>query len=492
VDLLGESGHLRGEPQPVRHAVKFYERGDRPLEVIASQQWFVRTLPYKDELLARGREMRWHPAFMGARYASWVEGLNQDWAISRQRYYGVPFPVWYRLDANGEPDYGAPIVPDEAALPVDPLAEVPPGFTADQRDTPGGFMGDPDVMDTWATSSMTPQIAARWEDDPDLFARLFPMDLRPQAHEIIRTWLFYTVLKAHFEHGTLPWTDAAISGFVLDPDRKKMSKSKGNVVTPHEMFERHSADAVRYWAGSARLGVDATFDEQQMKVGRRLAIKILNASRFVLGMEAPAGAITEPLDRSMLAELAGVIHEATQAFENYDHARALNVTETFFWGFTDDYLELVKQRAYGAHGEEAAASAVGALRLALDALLRLFAPFLPYVTEEVWSWWRKGSVHRAPWPAPEELGIAPGEEQAVYEFAAAVLTAVRKEKALAKVSLRVPVERVTVNDAAERLPLLAACERDLKEAGNIAELVTAEAPEFAVETVLAPPPQDPA
>jgi valyl-tRNA synthetase len=489
VELLREGGWLVGEPVPVRHVVKFYEKGDRPLEVISSRQWFVKTLEFKDALLERGREIAWHPAFMGSRYASWVEGLNQDWAVSRQRYFGVPFPVWFPLGEAGEPVYDAPILPEEAALPVDPLDDVPPGYTADLRGVPGGFVGDPDVLDTWATSSLSPQIAARWEDDPDLFQRLFPMDLRPQAHDIIRTWLFYTVLRAHLEHDSLPWTNAAISGFVLDPDRKKMSKSKGNVVVPTEVFERHSADAVRYWAASARLGYDAAIDDQQMKVGRRLAIKILNASRFVLSMETVPGAVTEPVDRAMLSTLASVVSGATEAFEAYEHSKALDVVERFFWGFTDDYLELVKQRAYGTHGPEAAASAVGALRAALDVLLRLFAPFLPYVTEEVWSWWREGSVHRASWPAAIELADSAGADSdpAIYAVAAAVLSAVRKEKALAKVSLKTPVDSVTVHDTQDRLRLLSRATADLREAGNIRAIDQAEADAFAVETVLAPP-----
>jgi valyl-tRNA synthetase len=487
VECLREDGALLGEPEPIRHVVKFYEKGDRPLEVISSRQWFVRTLDIKEELAARGREMAWHPAFMGARYASWVEGLNTDWAISRQRYFGVPFPVWFPLDAAGEPDHGAPIFADEAALPVDPQTDVPPGFTEDQRGVPGGFIGDPDVMDTWATSSLTPQIAGHWEDDPDLFARVFPMDLRPQAHDIIRTWLFYTVLRAHLEHDTVPWTNAAISGFVTDPDRKKMSKSKGNVVTPTEVFAVHSSDAVRYWAGSARLGIDAAFDEQQMKIGRKLAIKILNASRFALSFDAQGGEVTEPLDRSMLAGLRGVIHEATAAMDAYEHAKALDVIERFFWHLTDDYLELVKQRAYGVHGPEGAASAVAALRTALDVLLRLFAPVMPYVTEEVWSWWREGSVHRAAWPSPDELAVAEGADPQVFEVAADVLSAVRKEKALAKVSLRVPAEQVTVSDTAERLAMLALAEADVREAGTISALRTEEAEAFAVHAVLATP-----
>jgi valyl-tRNA synthetase len=315
------------------------------------------------------------------------------------------------------------------------------------------------------------------------------MDLRPQAHDIIRTWLFYTVLRAHLEHDSLPWTNAAISGFVLDPDRKKMSKSKGNVVVPTEVFERHSADAVRYWAASARLGYDAAIDDQQMKVGRRLAIKLLNASRFVLSMEAAPGPVTDPLDRSMLRALAGVVSDATAALDAYEHSKALDAVERFFWGFTDDYLELVKQRAYGASGDEAAGSAVGALRAALDVLLRLFAPFLAYVTEEVWSWWREGSVHRASWPTSAEADEAGGDDAdlGVYEVAAAVLTAVRKEKALAKVSLKMPVESVTVRDTQDRLRLLSLAASDLREAGNIRAIEQAEADAFSVETVLAEP-----
>jgi valyl-tRNA synthetase len=372
---------------------------------------------------------------------------------------------------------------------VDPSSDAPDGYDEEQRGKPNGFVGDPDVMDTWATSSETPQIAGGWEEDPDLFERVFPMDLRPQAHEIIRTWLFYTVLKSHFEHDTIPWTDAAISGFVLDPDRKKMSKSKGNVVTPTETFERHSADAVRYWASSARLGLDATYDEQQMRVGRRLAIKILNASRFALSFEAPGGEgsdVSDPLDRGMLRALADLVVDATRSLEDYEHARALDAIERFFWGFTDDYLELVKGRAYGSHGPEAAASAIAALRLALSVQLRLFAPFLPYVTEEVWSWWREGSVHRAAWPAAEELASpAAGGDLAVYEVAAWVLGEVRKAKALAKRSLRTQVERVVVRDIEERLKVLGGVDRDVCEAGNVAAIEYVEAEDPAVEVALA-------
>jgi valyl-tRNA synthetase len=483
VELLRDHGDLRGEPQPIQHAVKFYEKGDRPLEIVTSRQWFFRTLDLRPALLERGRQLRWHPPYMQARYDNWVEGLNSDWLVSRQRFFGVPFPVWYRLDAEGQPDYDDPLLADEADLPVDPTTDVPKGFRADQRGTPGGFMADPDVMDTWATSSLTPQIAGRWVDDPDLFQRVWPMDLRPQAHDIIRTWLFATIVRSHLEFDALPWTDAAISGWILDPDRKKMSKSKGNVVTPMSLLERYGSDGVRYWSAGARPGTDTAFDEGQMRIGRRLAIKILNVSRFVLaasvtggdgtaasaGLQAQASStVTEALDASILAALGRLVEEATTAFEGYDYARALERTEAFFWSFCDDYVELVKNRAYGTLGETRAGSARLALRLTLSVLLRLFAPFLPYVTEEVWSWWHEGgSIHRAPWPSLAELGALEATPD-VLAAASELLGEVRRAKTAAGASLKTEVRSLRVKATGPRLALLQAAADDLREAGGVA------------------------
>jgi valyl-tRNA synthetase len=486
LELLRESGDLLAT-RPITHAVKFYERGDRPLEIVTSRQWFIRVLDHQDTLLARGKELRWVPDHMKIRYEHWVRGLNSDWLISRQRFFGVPIPLWYPVNQDGQIAYGHPIVPSGSRLPIDPSADTPDGYDQSQRGKPGGFIGDPDVMDTWATSSLTPHIAGGWQDDPELFDLVFPMDLRPQAHEIIRTWLFYTVVRAQMEHNLLPWSTAAISGWVTDPDRKKMSKSKGNVVTPMGLLERYGSDAVRYWACRGRPGTDTAFDESQMRVGRRLAIKILNASRFVLIQSGSAGPVTEPLDRSMLMHLRGLVSTATTAFETYDYARALEQTETFFWSFCDDYLELVKERAYGsgAEGERGAASANGALRLALSTLLRLFAPFMPFVTEEVWSWWQEGSIHRAAWPSrdPALDAVASGDPQ-VYTLAAEVLGEVRKAKSYAQVSMRAPVSRAVVRDTPPRLAALHHASADLKFAGRIDTLDLIEADHFAVEVEL--------
>ncbi len=486
VEALGESGDLIGEPKPLRHVVKFYEKGDRPLEIVTSRQWFVRTLEYRDQLLARGEELAWHPGHMGARYRAWVEGLNTDWCISRQRFFGVPFPVWYPIDADGNVDHDRPIVPDEGDLPVDPQDKVPPGYTEEQRGQANGFVGDPDVMDTWATSSLSPQVAIGWCEEGSLFDETFPMDLRPQAHDIIRTWLFSTVVRAHYEHDSLPWTNAAISGWVLDPDRKKMSKSKGNVVTPIGLLEDYGSDAVRYWSTSARLGVDTAFDENQLKVGRRLAIKLLNAAKFVLFRLGEEGEVTSPLDQAMLRSLAGVVERATTDLEAYEHARALERTEMFFWNFCDNYLELVKSRSYGNEGPEAAASANRALTIALSTLLRLLAPYLPFVTEEVWSWWLEGSVHRAAWPdASELLELAADAEELTFEVAGDALGEVRKAKTEAKVSLRTEVTEAVVRDTAERLAALRTAESDLRGAGKILELRLEEGDALAVDVTLA-------
>ncbi len=494
VELLTETGALEGEPRPITHPVKFYENGDRPLEIVTTKQWYIRNggrdADLRAALLARGEQLQWHPTGMAVRYANWVSGLAGDWLISRQRFYGVPIPLWYRVDDRGEVDHDSVIVPPESDLPVDPSAESPAGFDEAQRGHPGGFVGDPDIMDTWATSSLTPQIVGGWERDPELWAAVSPMDLRPQAHEIIRTWLFSTVVRSHLEDDRLPWDHAAISGWILDPDRKKMSKSKGNVVTPMGLLDKHGSDAVRYWAASGRPGTDTAFDEGQMKIGRRLAIKILNASRFVLGLGVDAGAVgdaqavTHPLDRAQLALLANVVEQATAAFEDYNYTRALEITESYFWSFCDDYMELVKDRAYGSRGAAGAASARAALATALGVQLRLFAPFLPFVTEEVWSYWQEGSVHRAAWPTAQEARDVAGDgDPALVADLAWVLTAIRKAKSERKVAMNSALLEVRVSAPQDAVSRLKGADDDLGAAAR-AESVSVAAGDAGVEVTI--------
>ena len=486
VEMLRESGDLVGEPRPITHAVKFWENGKRPLEIITTRQWFIK-FPAKDTLMKRAGELEFHPEFMRVRLQNWIEGLQGDWNITRQRFFGVPFPIWYPVGSDGDVDWQSPITAPVDALPVDPSTDVPPGYTEAQRNQPGGFIGDPDVMDTWATSSLSPEFVSGWQRDDDLFSRVFPMDLRPQGQDIIRTWLFYTMVRGEMHFGQLPFAHAAISGFVTDPDRKKLSKSLQNAEdTPFGLIEKHGADAVRYWAGGAKPGRDATIDPNVFKIGRRLATKVLNASRFTLGFGDVDGdtPITEPVDRAMLAALADTVAEATRGFDTYDYARALEVSEAFFWSFCDDYLELVKARAYGEGGSAASASA--ALRLALSTLLRLFAPFLAYVTEEVWSWWQEGSVHRSPWPDASELRAAAGDsEPELLTVAAWALTNVRKAKTERQLSMRAPVAKATISAPATQIALLRLVESDLREAGSIADLEWREADEPSVEAEFA-------
>jgi valyl-tRNA synthetase len=490
VELLTASGDLLAPPRPITHHVKFFEKGDRPLEIVTSRQWFFTTIEHRDGLLARGRELQWHPDYMRSRYENWVHGLNGDWCVSRQRFFGVPFPVWYGIGADGAIDYARRMVPAESRLPIDPSTDVPDGYTPEQRGVPGGFVGDPDVMDTWATSSVSPQIVCGWDHDTELMQRTFPMDLRPQAHDIIRTWLFSSVLRAHLEHDSLPWRHAAISGWVLDPDRKKMSKSKGNVVTPMGLLQEYGSDGVRYWAARGGPGVDTAFDVGQMKIGRRLAMKLLNASKFVLANRGIGGAVTEHVDRGLLSQLARLVDDATRALDEYEYGRALQLTEAFFWTFCDDYVELVKARRYGDFGAEAAGSAVTTSETVLHVLLRLLAPYLPFVTDEVWSWWQDGSVHRTPWPTATEVGrVSPHDDdaEAVVLAAGELLAMLRHKKSQAKVSMKARAGSATVRHHATRLAQFQHAERDLRAATVVEQFVWVEDAAFDVEVAFEPP-----
>lgn len=455
----GMEGVIVRPSEAITHPVRFFEKGDKPLEIIPTRQWYTRIMDKKEALIEQGRKIQWHPDYMVKRYEHWVEGLNQEWCLSRQRYFGVPIPVWYTLDANGQVRYDQRITPRLDQLPIDPLTDAPDGYTEDQRNKPNGFCGDPDVLDTWATSSLTPQVASKWFTDPQRHKNLFPMDIRPQAHDIIRTWAFYTIVKAYLHEKEIPWKNVVLSGWILDPDRKKMSKSQGNVITPEPLIDKYGADSVRYWAARARLGVDTAYDEQVFNVGKKLCTKLFNASKFAIGrfsgvdvaLLTPDKIVCES-DRAVIAELRPLIERATAAFEAFDYAQALSLTEEFFWStFCDNYLELAKPRTYDETLTEGRLSACATLRLVHRALLRLLAPFIPYICEEVWHWAYSSdadmheAIHRSPWPTLTEFDAiaAPKCEQA-YKATVVVLDAVRKAKAEANVSMAAPVALVTV------------------------------------------------
>ena len=500
VEKLAETGEMVGAPERTMRKTNFFEKGDKPLEIVTSRQWYIRNGgrsyelegrgELRDALISAGQELDFHPDFMRVRYENWVRGLNTDWLISRQRFFGVPLPLWYKVSDSGDVDYDSVLVPEAASLPVDPSTDCPPGYSPEQRGIPGGFVGEVDIMDTWATSSLTPLIATGWLDNDDLFASTYPMDVRAQGQDIIRTWLFSSMVRANLEFGENPWKNAAISGWILDPDRKKMSKSKGNVVTPMALLEQYSSDAIRYWAASARLGTDAAVDENQMKIGRRLAIKALNASKFALTMDGetvnfdPAN-VTLTVDRAMIARVASVIDDATRAFDKFDHTKALEVTESAFWSFCDDYLELVKDRAYNRDGVFSAAdsaSARTALAISVDTFVRLLAPVLPFATEEIWSWYRQGSVHTASWPVASELApIAGDADPGLLDVAGAALAALRKVKSENKVSQRTPYVSVGMIAPGTDHDAITTVIEDLRHAAHIGgEFTVDDGDEIAV------------
>jgi valyl-tRNA synthetase len=491
----GRGAPLQGEPRPIEHTVRFYEKGESPLEYLTSRQWFVRILDKKEQLIDFGRRVEWHPAHMGKRYENWTDNLQMDWCISRQRHFGVPFPIWYRLDAAGQPLHDQVLLADPGTLPVDPMSQTPPGFDESQRGRPGGFQGEPDIFDTWFTSSMTPQIAARWGHGDDKMERLFPMDVRPQSHEIIRTWAFYTIAKAMLHHEDVPWHHVVISGWILDPERKKMSKSRGNVVTPIGLLDDFGADPVRYWAARARLGADTAFDEKMFAIGKRLVTKLYNAGKFVLSQEGPRGAIQDELDRAFVAELRSLVARATTAFDEFEYSKALEETEAFFWGhFTDNYLELVKRRAREGAGP-GRASALRTLRLGLSVLVRMLAPFLPTITEEVWSWafaeeTGTRSIHVAAWPSVAELqDIAAPADPESFVVAAAAIGAVRRERTAAKLSMAKPLRTARLLARPPDLERLARVAADVAAAANAPALeteITRADPEERFSAVIEP------
>jgi valyl-tRNA synthetase len=442
VEDLKEEGYLKNA-EKITHNVNVYERSGVEVEYLNTPQWFVRVLDYKHDLLEAGDEINWIPDFMEHRYEHWVQGLHWDWCISRQRPYGVPFPVWY------EKDSGEIIVPDEDELPVDPTEDTPRGYDADD------VVAETDVMDTWATSSVTPQIALDWAEDEDRFDELFPMDLRLQAHDIIRTWAFYTIVKSEYHHKDKPWENIAISGHALDSDGKKMSKSKGNVVDPNEMREEYSADAVRYWAAGAKLGEDMPFQEKDLRTGEKTIRKLWNASKFAMmhvdEYDGTAPDSFETMDAWMLDRFNRLVEQCTEHFDRYEYAKVKLAVDDFFWNtFCDYYLEIVKDRLYNPEerGADARVSAQYTLYHVLQGVVKMFAPIMPHVTEELWHECfreKEGveSVHVSSWPRVDADRIDDTVKD-VGDTAIDVIAAVRKYKTDNEMSLGAEVDTIAV------------------------------------------------
>jgi valyl-tRNA synthetase len=484
--LLTEDGRITGSTE-VRRMVPSAERSGAPLEILVTPQWFVRVLDKKAALIEKGREIAWHPPFMRQRFESWTENLKWDWCISRQRYFGVPFPFWYSRRPGEE---GRIIAAHPDDLPVNPLTDLPRGYARDEVDP------DPDVMDTWATSSISPQlnshaISAELAADPARHHRLFPADLRPQAHEIIRTWAFYTILKSHLHENLAPWHDIAVSGWCIAPDRQKISKSKGNSVDPRELLARFGADVMRYWTATSRLGLDTAISEDVLKIGKRLQTKLWNASRFAMlqlgefdrlpvspAADLAAGIISEGFDRWVLTRLGRTVALATQRFRDFEYADALEAIERFFWAdLCDNYLELAKGRLYGEVGDrESLISAQHTLFHCLETVLRLFAPVMPHLTEELYEsqfpqrfaeW---GSIHaRGTWPDSAEAIEDPAAETE-GSAGIAILAAIRKLKSEHKLSIKTPIASLTIGGV-DLPPSIAA---DLTHTVSAARLVVAE------------------
>ena len=465
---------LVGDLKNITHSVRFYERSKVPLEYLNTRQWFVRLMDKKSDLIQKGKEISWHPEFMRKGYENWTENLQADWCISRQRFFGVPFPVWYTLDSDCNPDYENPIIASWEDLPVDPMEDTPKGYEPEQRGKPNGFIGESDVFDTWFTSSLSPQIAAHWDESEDKMHQIFPNNIRPQSHEIIRTWAFYTIVKSLLHHDSIPWKNVVISGWILDPDRKKMSKSKGNVVTPSDLIQEYGTDPVRYWAASARLGTDTAFDEQVFKIGKRLSTKIYNASKFVLSQDALEGEVKNPLDLSFLANLIEHVDICSNNYNKFNFAESMMVAEKFFWNmFTDNYLELVKNRARQNEDLEQQTSSVATLRLTLNVMLRLFAPVLPIITDEVWSWvFAKetgiDSIHSSTWPTKEEIlnYSFKEEEKKLFLTTCDAIRAIRRSKTQNGFRLGAEVKSISLVGTEKDIKLLELAKNDIVTAAR--------------------------
>lgn len=441
-----ESENLLLNKKQIQHVVNVHDKCGTEIEFLTTKQWFIKILENKKKFIDAGRKIKWYPAFMRTRYENWVEGLGWDWCISRQRHFGVSFPLWYCRKC------GEIIVADEKDLPIDSLSEKPKKKC---KCGSNEFDGEKDVMDTWATSSVTPQIVLNWVGDKGFDAdfKMYPCNLRIQAHDIIRTWAFYTIVKGVYHHDKAPWKDIAISGHVLDPKGESMHKSKGNAIEPTDVLNKYGADALRFWAASAKLGEDMRYLEKDLITGQKTVTKLWNASKFTLPMleDYKGHKKLEAFDLWLLTKLQRLIKESTESFEQYEYSKVKSETEKMFWiNFCDYYLEIIKDRIYNPdrRGKDAKASAQYTLETSLTAFLKLFAPIMPYVTEEIYGYYfsnkeKKKSIHVSNWPEYNSKLIDKKKEE-LGDKLVEIISEVRKEKSKKSLSLKEPVKELIV------------------------------------------------
>jgi len=466
VDDLDDDGALL-DRRPITHVVNVHERCDTEIEFLVTEQWYIKLLDKTEEYLEAGRSMEWFPEKMFTRYKNWIEGLQWDWAISRQRSSGIPFPVWYCDACDTE------VIADRDQLPVDPLSDDPPVDHCPECDH-DELVPEEDVFDTWATSSLTPLINAGWEWNEEAGEmqverpELYSMNMRPQGHDIISFWLFHTVVKCYEHTGEVPFDSVMVNGMVLDENRVKMSKSLGNIVSPDEVLEQYPVDAARYWAAGSAVGDDLPYKEKGLRAGERLMRKLWNASKLVDDL-TPETKLSRPdlreIDRWLLAELDEQIETMTSHFEHREFSKARDSLRSFFWHtFCDDYLEIAKQRLRDGSDPSAAYT----LQTAHRRFCKLFAPILAHVTEELWrDMYGAGSVHTADWPEP--LGVDANLDAG--ERAMAVVAALRKYKTDHQLSMNADVGHVRVYGDVE------AFADDIERVMHVAELESvSEAP----------------
>jgi len=460
IEILKEVVEVKSAP--ITHTVKCAERSKAPIELLMMPQWFIKTIEHKDKMLELSKKLQWRPAFMQNRLENWINAVSADWCISRQRFFGVPFPVWY---SKRDGEVGKVILPDIKDLPLDPMEVLPRGYSADE------VVAEVDIMDTWATSCICPQInshgiADQYMIDKKRHKNLFPADLRPQGHDIIRTWAFGTILKSYLHEEKLPWSNIMISGWCLAEDKTKMSKSKGNIIDPLNIIKQHDVDAVRYWAASGSLGYDTSYNQEVCLQGKKLITKLKNAAKFcmlhidkresitsTLEEEIEAKKIWATSDLWLIALLNQVIQRASNSLNEYDYARAKDVIEKFFWSeFCDTYLEVVKRRVYNDEDKPGQLSAVLTLHHAFKNLLALFAPFIPYATEEIYLdiLRLEGSIHqKGSWP---KFKFSLEEYIEYTDLILPLLEEVRKAKSQRQLAMNAPVKLLQIRSKQNKLP----------------------------------------